>query len=124
MASSPTTAAGTPGTRSTRLAQTAGYFAAFVAMGMYGAALGPTLPGLAAQTGSGLSQISVLFSARAFGYLMASVATGRLYDRLPGHRVMAVMLALMAVGMMVVPRSRSCRCSRSCSGSWASPRRA
>jgi FHS family Na+ dependent glucose MFS transporter 1 len=103
MVSSSTTATPAPETRSARIAQSAGYFAAFIAMGMYGASLGPTLPGLAAQTGSGLSQISVLFSARAFGYLMASVATGRLYDRLPGHRVMAVMLALMAVGMIVVP---------------------
>ncbi len=103
MASSSTTVAAAPDTRSARLAQTAGYFAAFIAMGMYGAALGPTLPGLAAQTGSELNQVSILFSARAFGYLMASVATGRLYDRLPGHRVMAVMLALMAVGMIVVP---------------------
>ena len=92
-----------PDTRSARIAQTAGYFAAFIAMGMYGAPLGPTLPGLAAQTGSGLSQVSILFSARAFGYLVGSVATGRLYDRLAGNRVMAVMLALMMAGMIAAP---------------------
>ena len=103
MVSSPTTTTPAPETRSARLAQSAGYFAAFIAMGMYGASLGPTLPGLAAQTGSGLSQISILFSARAFGYLLGSVATGRLYDRLSGNRVMAVMLALMVVGMIIVP---------------------
>jgi fucose permease len=103
MVSSPTTAAGTPQTRSARLAQSAGYFAAFIAMGMYAAALGPTLPDLAEQTGSALSQISVLFSARAFGYLLGSVAIGRLYDRLAGHRVMAVMLLLMMGGMIAVP---------------------
>ena len=103
MVSSSTTATAAPDTGSARLAQTAGYFAAFIAMGMYAAALGPTLPGLAAQTGSELNQVSILFSARALGYLMASVATGRLYDRLSGHRVMALMLALMAVGMIVVP---------------------
>ena len=72
-------------------------------MGMYAAALGPTLPGLAAQTGAGLSQVSVLFSARAFGYLLGSIAMGRLYDRLTGHRVMAVMLVLMMAGMIAVP---------------------
>ena len=103
MVSSSTTSTGTPETRSARLAQSAGYFAAFIAMGMYGASLGPTLPGLAAQTGSGLSQISILFSARALGYLVGSVATGRLYDRLSGNRVMAVMLALMMVGMIAAP---------------------
>lgn len=103
MASSPTALAAASDTRSARLAQTAGYFAAFIALGLYGASLGPTLPGLAAQTGSGLSQVSALFSARAFGYLVGSVATGRLYDRLSGHRVMAIMLALMVAGMIVVP---------------------
>ena len=103
MVSSSTTAASSPETRSARLAQSAGYFAAFIAMGMYGASLGPTLPGLAAQTGSGLSQVSILFSARAFGYLAGSVATGRLYDRLSGNRVMAVMLLLMMAGMVAAP---------------------
>jgi len=103
MVSSPTTATPAPETRSARLAQSAGYFAAFIAMGMYGASLGPTLPGLAAQTGSGLSQVSILFSARAFGYLVGSVATGRLYDRLSGNRVMAVMLLLMMAGMIAAP---------------------
>ena len=97
MVSSSTTAAA-PETRSARIAQSAGYFAAFIAMGMYGASLGPTLPGLAAQTGSGLSQVSILFS-----YLVGSVATGRLYDRLSGNRVMAVMLALMIAGMVAAP---------------------
>ena len=73
--------------------------------------LGPTLPGLAAQTGSGLSQISILFSARAFGYLVGSVATGRLYDRLSGNRVMAVMLASHDGRHDRGPGDRrSCRC--------------
>jgi len=103
MASPSTVVAAAPETRSSRLALSAGYFAAFIAMGMYAAALGPTLPGLAAQTGSELSQVSILFSARAFGYLVGSIATGRLYDRLTGHRVMAVMLVLMIVGMIAVP---------------------
>jgi FHS family Na+ dependent glucose MFS transporter 1 len=103
MTSSPITAATAPDTRSARIAQTAGYFAAFIAMGMYAAALGPTLPGLAEQTGTALSQVSILFSARAFGYLLGSVATGRLYDRRAGHRVMAFMLLLMMAGMVAVP---------------------
>ena len=50
-----------------------------------------------------MSQVSILFSARAFGYLVGSVATGRLYDRLSGNRVMAVMLLLMMVGMIAAP---------------------
>lgn len=101
ISSATTTAAGA--TRATRIAHTAGYFAAFIAMGMYGAALGPTLPGLAAQTGAGLSQVSILFSARALGYLIGSVVSGHIFDRRSGHRVMAVMLVLMLAGMIVVP---------------------
>jgi FHS family Na+ dependent glucose MFS transporter 1 len=103
MTSSSIAATAAPDTRSARIAQTAGYFAAFIAMGMYAAALGPTLPDLAAQTGVALSQVSILFSARAFGYLLGSVAIGRLYDRLAGHRVMAIMLLLMMAGMIAVP---------------------
>jgi len=89
--------------RSLRLSQTAGYLVAFIALGMSSASLGPTLPGLAQQTGSRLSEISFLFSARAFGYLVGSLVSGRLYDLLPGHRVIAGVLIFMAVGLFFVP---------------------
>ncbi|RPI11594.1 MAG: MFS transporter [Zetaproteobacteria bacterium] len=89
------------------LFKTAGYFAAFVALGLASASLGPTLPGLAENTGSRFSEISSLFAARSLGYLAGSLVGGRLYDRVPGHPVMAAGLLLMA-GMMgmapVVPQ--------------------
>ena len=44
--------------QSSRLAKTAGYYVAFVVLGLSTAALGPTLPGLAEQTRSTLSQVS------------------------------------------------------------------
>ena len=105
MASSSATGSPPPAAqaRALRLAQTAGYLVAFVALGMSSASLGPTLPGLAQQTGSRLNAISFLFSAHAFGYLLGSIVSGRLYDRLPGHRVMAGMLVLMAAGLFFVP---------------------
>jgi MFS transporter, FHS family, Na+ dependent glucose transporter 1 len=105
MASSSVPAAGLTAAklRSVRLSQTAGYLLAFVALGMSSASLGPTLPGLALQTGSSLSEISYLFSARALGYLVGSLVSGRLYDRLPGMRVMAGVLALMAVALFFIP---------------------
>lgn len=83
--------------------QTATYYAAFTALGLTVASLGPTLLGLADQTGSALSDISFLFLARALGYLFGSFTGGRLYDRLPGHRTMAVALAVMAVLLASVP---------------------
>ncbi len=87
----------------TPLGRTAGYFAAFIALGLFSATLGPTLPGLARHTGVGLSQISYLFTARSLGYLVGSLVSGRLYDRLPGHRLMAGVLVVMAAMMFLVP---------------------
>jgi len=85
------------------LVQTAAYYLAFVALGLAAASLGPTLPGLAAQTHSPLRDISFLFAARAFGYLLGSYAGGRGYDRIAGHPLMAAMLTLMALMLALAP---------------------
>ncbi len=79
------------------------YYAAFVALGMAAAVLGPTLPGLAHNTHSPLSLISYIFTARAFGYLIGAILAGRLYDRVTGHALLAIMAVGMAIGMAVVP---------------------
>lgn len=86
------------------LAQTLTYYAAFVALGLTTASLGPTLLGLSEQTGSQLSQISFLFTTRALGYLGGSFIGGRLYDRLPGHRTMAVAFLFAAAMLAFVPQ--------------------
>ncbi len=85
------------------IAKTTGYYAAFVALGMAGASLGPTLPDLAANTGTLLGEISFLFSARSLGYLLGSFLGGHLYDRVPGHPVMAMTLVVITVSMALVP---------------------
>jgi fucose permease len=87
------------GALSTPLAVTALYYTAFTGLGLTSASLGPTLPALAELTGSSLGQASILFSARALGYLLGSLLGGRLYDRRSGHPVMAAAL-LLAAGMM------------------------
>jgi len=89
--------------RRVRLTQSVAYFTAFVALGIFAAALGPTLPGLAENTRTDLSSISILFSARSAGYLIGSFLGGRLYDRLPGHRVIAAGLGLMMVSLLATP---------------------
>ncbi len=86
-----------------RISKTAAYYAAFVALGLTAASLGPTLPGLAENTRSVLSEISFLFAARSLGYLLGSFLGGRFYDRLPGHPVMAVALFVMIGMMALVP---------------------
>lgn len=85
------------------LAKTTGYFSAFIILGLTSAILGPTLQGLAANTGVLLNEISSLFSARSLGYLCGSLLAGRLYDLLPGHRVMAIALGFIAVALALTP---------------------
>jgi FHS family Na+ dependent glucose MFS transporter 1 len=92
-----------PATKEERFSRTVGYYAAFVALGLVGASLGPTLRGLAENTRTLLSEISIVFSARALGYLVGSFLGGRLYDRAPGHRMMAAALIVMAITMVLVP---------------------
>jgi MFS transporter, FHS family, Na+ dependent glucose transporter 1 len=75
---------------------TLSYYAAFIAMGISMSSLGPTLPGLAQNTRASLSAISILFMARSLGSLVGSVWGGRIYDRVRGHGVMAVMILSMA----------------------------
>jgi FHS family Na+ dependent glucose MFS transporter 1 len=70
---------------------------------MVAAALGPTLPGLAEQTGVQLKQASWLFSATSLGYLLGALGAGRLYDRRFGNPVMALALVLAAALMTLVP---------------------
>lgn len=83
--------------------QTIGYFAALTAIGFYIASLGPTLPDLARHTSSALAEISVLFSARSFGYLVGSMGGGKLYDKLPGHRILALLMLMTGAMMALAP---------------------
>ncbi|NKQ34963.1 MAG: MFS transporter [Chloroflexi bacterium] len=82
---------------------TVAYYIAFISLGLVAAALGPTLPGLAAQTGSQINQISFLFTARSLGFLLGAFAVGHLYDRLPGHKLMTVALLLMGMLLFLTP---------------------
>ena len=82
---------------------TIGYFAAFIALGLATSVLGPTLPFLAERTNSTLSQTSVLFLVGSAGYLAGALLSGRMYDRLPGHRVLAAMLLMLAALLTLVP---------------------
>ncbi len=56
--------------RDSKVMKTIGYYAAFITLGLTFASMGPTLNGLAANTGSTLTQVSTLLFLRAFGYLL------------------------------------------------------
>lgn len=86
-----------------KLAPTAGYYAAFLALGLMGAVIGPTLPGLAHQTGSQVSDLGILFTARSLGYFGGVLSGGRLYDNRPGHPLIGLMLLICASLMALIP---------------------
>jgi MFS transporter, FHS family, Na+ dependent glucose transporter 1 len=86
-----------------KIGRTVGYYAAFLCIGLSASIVGPTLPGLAANTGADLSQISLLFTARSLGILVGSLTVSRLYDRLPGHPVMVIGLLSLALTMALTP---------------------
>jgi FHS family Na+ dependent glucose MFS transporter 1 len=79
------------------------YYAAFVALGVMDASLGPTLPALAGRTGISLGEAGLLFSVRAFGYILGSFIGGRLYDRFAGHRLLAGACCVVAVTLALTP---------------------
>ena len=79
------------------------YFAAFAALGLVPAALGPTLTALAAKTGTPLGDIGILFTARSLGYLPGALLAGALLDRFPGHPLMASALLLTVASLFLVP---------------------
>jgi FHS family Na+ dependent glucose MFS transporter 1 len=91
--------------KSPRAFNTYGYFATNVVLGLASAALGPTLPSLAANTGSTLGQVGVLFAARSLGTLLGAWRGGRLFDRLPGNPLIAGVLLVEAALLAVVPLS-------------------
>jgi MFS transporter, FHS family, Na+ dependent glucose transporter 1 len=91
--------------KSPRAFNTYGYFATNVVLGLASAALGPTLPSLAENTGTTLGQVGILFAARSLGTLLGAWRGGRLFDRLPGNPLIAVVLLVEAALLAFVPIS-------------------
>jgi FHS family Na+ dependent glucose MFS transporter 1 len=86
-----------------KMIKTAAYCATFISLGLVSSSLGPTLLGLAENTQTQVREISFLFTARSFGYMLGSLLSGRLYDRIPGHAMMAGALIAMMLMMALTP---------------------
>jgi MFS transporter, FHS family, Na+ dependent glucose transporter 1 len=86
---------------------TTAYYLAFILLGLTIAAEGPTLLKLAEHTSSALDQISSIFLFGSLGYLLGSYIGGRLYDRVPGHRFMAIVLIFLGITIAFVPLASS-----------------
>ncbi len=89
--------------RLNRRALVAAYYTSFVALGLFAGAMGPTLPGLAAQTRSRLSEVSLLLTAHGLGYAAGSLIAGRIYDHVAGHKLMAGALLIMFAVIATLP---------------------
>ena len=61
------------------------------------------MPSLAANTGTALSEIGFLFTARSIGFMAGSLLGARLFDRLPGHRLLAVAIIVMSITLALIP---------------------
>ncbi len=86
---------------------TIAYYLAFIILGLTTAAAGPSLLRLADHTASPLNIISYIFVFSSLGYLIGSFLGGRAYDRVSGHRLMAMTLVIMAVTCIFIPISHS-----------------
>ena len=93
-------------TRSTTAA-TIGYYAAAITLGLGTAVVGPSLDGLARRTGATVAAIGIVFTTTSIGYLFGALQSGRWFDRLPGHRVLAIAIASLAAAFAIVPASTS-----------------
>jgi len=87
--------------------QTSAYFAAFFVLGATMASLGPTLPFIASNTGAATATLGLLFTLRSGGYLLGSLVSGRLYDRLPGHRLLGIAIFIGALNLAFIPQITS-----------------
>ena len=92
-----------PVTTKARLTKTYSYYLAFITIGLTAAITGPTLQQLAHNTNSQLDQISLIFTTGALGYLLGSLVIGRLYDRIPGHKIIAAALLFSAILTALIP---------------------
>jgi FHS family Na+ dependent glucose MFS transporter 1 len=94
----------TSSTKPTKLIiATIAYYLSFIILGATTAASGPSLPALAKHTFSGLDRISLIFVFAPLGYLIGSYFGGRVYDRIPGHKVMTVVMLAMGVASAMIP---------------------
>ncbi|MGD8403047.1 MAG: MFS transporter [Anaerolineales bacterium] len=87
--------------------QTTAYFSAFFILGTTIASLGPTLPYLASNTGASVANLGLLFTLRSGGYLVGSIIGGRLYDHLPGHRLLGIAILIGGVSLALIPQISS-----------------
>ena len=80
-----------------------GYIFSMATFGLVGSSLGPILPDLAAQVSVPLNTISLIFTARAGGFLVGSFLGGRAFDRYKAHLFLVACFLLQALILAFTP---------------------
>eukprot|EP01116_Phalansterium_solitarium_P003613 TRINITY_DN14423_c0_g1_i1.p1 TRINITY_DN14423_c0_g1~~TRINITY_DN14423_c0_g1_i1.p1 ORF type:complete len:466 (+),score=100.96 TRINITY_DN14423_c0_g1_i1:100-1497(+) len=83
--------------------QTAAYCAAYIALGFKFGAVGPTVLLLTANLGVSQAEFGAFFIGRGVGWLIGCMVAGRLFQRFPGHRLIAISVLAVALWMIVLP---------------------
>ncbi len=89
------------------LVRSIGYFAIMGVFGLLASSLGPVLPDLSNQVSAPLDMLSLIFTARAFGFFFGSLLGGKLLDKYKGHLLLAVFFLLLSLITIMIPFSTS-----------------
>jgi MFS transporter, FHS family, Na+ dependent glucose transporter 1 len=81
-----------------------GYFGLFTCLGLDMSVIGPTLPALAAQTGSTVGEMGLAFLIGAVGAVLGTLLGGWLFGWAPGRVVLGVAEMLSASLLILVPQ--------------------
>jgi len=84
-------------------ARTIGYILSMTAFGLIGSSLGPILPDLAAQVSVPINTISLIFTARAGGFLIGSFFSGRIFDRYQAHLFLVACFLFQSIILIFTP---------------------
>jgi len=84
-------------------ARTSGYILSMATFGLIGSSLGPILPDLAAQVSVPINTISLIFTARAGGFLIGSFFSGRIFDRFKAHLFLVACFLLQSLILIFTP---------------------
>ncbi len=90
-------------TNDSPLGRTFSYYLLFICLGLGLGMAGPTLPSLADQTHTLLSEMGLVFLAGSLGYTLGTMISGPAFERLPSHRLLGVAQLIVAGLIALIP---------------------
>lgn len=82
------------------------YYAGYACLGLTLSQFGPVIIDLAATTGGSIRDVGLCLTARSFAYLIGA-AGGNLFDRFPGHPILAFAMTLCCIGTVLIPFAKT-----------------